>query len=196
MKLSILFFVVVNLISSQLAYASVASKAGGVPSFITGLRIGSTVLYPPCTFILTYIRHKSTYPTLLSTGFLIFFIGFLISILGPGIYRYARRDKSLDLTSSGTAHWASEADLKRKHLLSDPNKPEDGVIVGAWDSGLNYEFRYKLAGIISKFPVFLNRLERWISFLLVFLLNHLPLTRNTAGRSMKKMSGPGISGRC
>lgn len=177
MKWCILFFLFVNLISSHLAYASFVSKVGGVPGFVHSLQIGEMVFYPPFTFILTYLRHKGAYPTLLSSGFLIFFIGFIVSILGPGIYRYATRDKSLDLTSSGTAHWASEADLKRKHLLSDPNKPEDGVIVGAWDSGLNYEFRYKMAGVISKFPLFLNSLERKISFPLVFLLNHLPFTR-------------------
>lgn len=169
-----IYFFLVNLISSDIAYSLLISKAGGIPSFVPHLSIGSGLVnfYFPFGYILTYLKHKSTYPTLLAPGFLVVFVGFLISVLGPAIVSYMRRDKSLGLTSAGTAHWAVERELKEKHLLADPDKPKDGVIVGAWDSLLPYDFRFKMAQKISKIPCIFGSFEKGICG----LLNHLPFT--------------------
>lgn len=160
MRLVIFSFIVINLLASQFAYTSFVNHVGGIPSFIHCIFIGMYPVYPPFTFMITYMKYKDLYPTLLSQGFLICFVGFVFSLLLPAVIKQFSAGSISSLSSGGTAKWATETDLKKKNLLSDPNKPKDGVIVGAWDTGVSYDTRFKIAKAISKIPT-LVKCKAW-----------------------------------
>lgn len=163
-----LFYVVtvlmVNLITCHYALMNFIHKLGGSPSFLTSFQIGESIFYPPYYFLIVYIRYHKMAPTLLNTSLGIAMAGLLGSILLIYLFKYANDNNSKHLTSKGTARWATETELKKKNLLSDPDYPKDGVIVGAWDHHglipMSYDDRIKLAEKLSKIPL-LNRLDKW-----------------------------------
>ena len=151
-----LFYVVtvlmVNLITCHYALMNFIYKLGGSPSFLTSFQIGESIFYPPYYFLIVYIRYHKMAPTLLNSSLAIAMAGLLGSILLIYLFKYANEDNSKKLTSKGTARWATEQELEKKNLLSDPDHPKDGVIVGAWDHGMAYEKRLKIAESLSKLP--------------------------------------------
>ena len=158
-------FLVINLVTCHFALMNLVHKLGNHPSFLYHFTIGNHVFYPPYYFPFVYIKYRAIAPTVLNSGLLICFVGLLASTFLIFLFKYASEGtNNKNLTSRGTAHWAIEEDLKKKNLLSDPEHPKDGVIVGAWDHGMNYEKRLKIAEKIAK----VTHVSKWK------ILKHIP----------------------
>lgn len=127
--------------------------------------------YWPTEFLSAYMKYHAIAPRLLRGGLLITAAGVLGSLFFVlAVYLSSRKKKGL--TSSGTARWATEDEIRDKDLLSPIDPPKDGVICGVWDHGMGYEKRLKLAEALA--GSFLGKRLGWDKWKLV---QKLPGTR-------------------
>lgn len=144
---AILIFFVVNGMFQSFATTLFASKlnvtVSVLPSYLTDTGLGGA----PFNYLYLVGRYHSMAPALLRSGILLSGFGFLISVfISLGILIYQPKK----LTSSGTAAFATDAEIRSKKILSKVKPIKDGVIVGCWDTGMPYEERYKIAEKLGK----------------------------------------------
>lgn len=152
-------FFVINYVFCYYAFMSVAKTVGlkdSIQAFI------------PYYFLILYLRFRDIAPSIFDPAMNICFAGLVVSIFTILFFKKIAEDPEKNLTSRGTAGWASVDQIRKKKLLSPVNKPKDGVIVGAWDHRWNYEKRLKVAEFLAK----ISGINKWT------ILKFIPGSRN------------------
>lgn len=132
-------FVVINCMFQNLAMGSLA-KATNYNALITSQAVfksGDLYIYSPFKFLPLYGEFGKQFPNFFRFGAFLSFIGFAISLLTPVVFYLHSSKKNLD--SGGSSNWATKKELKKAKVLVNPGFSGNAVIVGCWDSGLNYE---------------------------------------------------------
>lgn len=142
---AVIGFLAINFAAQIAASWSFASKIGFDPRYLPD--IAGTVVYYPFEFLYLLAKYNDQAPFLLKTGKIIAGGGFLASILFVLILLFWKKKQ---LTSSGSARWATADEIREKGLLSPVDPVKDGVIVGAWDTGMDYEKRLAVAEWLGK----------------------------------------------
>ena len=143
---AVMGFLAINIAAQIAASWSFAQKIGFDPRYLPD--VGGTILYYPFEFLYLLAQYNDVAPFLLKTGKVIAGGGFLASILFVLILFFWNGKKQL--TSSGSARWATADEIREKGLLSPVDPVKDGVIVGAWDTGMDYEKRLAIAEWLGK----------------------------------------------
>lgn len=149
-----LFIIVaVNLVMQQTAMMSFAEAAKFNP-LITDMALVQAApdywIFPPFCFISAYAKFHAVTPMLLKTPVAIASAGLIGSVILCGLLKMAGGRKIKDLTSSGSARWATFEEIKKKNLLARHVGEKEGTIIGCWDQGGSYEKRLALAKSVAK----------------------------------------------
>lgn len=135
----VMLFVAINCLFQNLAMGSLA-KATNYNALITSQAVfknESIYIYSPFKFLSLYGEFGKQFPNFFRFGAFLSFIGFALSLLTPAIFYLQCYQKNLD--SAGSAKWANKKDLERAKVLVDPGFIGNAVIVGCWDTGMDYE---------------------------------------------------------
>lgn len=144
---AVVVFIVLNGLFSVFASINFASKLHVSLSALPSVLADNGFGWLPFNFFYLLYRFHSDGPVLFRAGIVITFVGFLISLLVAFCIAFVKKK---ELTSAGTAAFASEEEIRKKGLLSPVDPVKDGVIVGCWDSGIPYEKRLKAAEKLAK----------------------------------------------
>ena len=132
-------FIAINCLFQNLAMGSLA-KSTNYNALITSQAVfksGSIYIYSPFKFLALYGEFGKRFPNFFRFGAFLSFIGFAISLLTPAIFYLQCYKKKLD--SAGSARWANKKELERAKVLVAPGFIGNAVIVGCWDTGMDYE---------------------------------------------------------
>lgn len=158
MKNAIIYFftfLLINYISCYYAFTNIAKKIGFQLS---------AEAYIPYYFIILYYRFHEAAPSIFKGAMGICYVGLILSVLIILGMKWIL-DGSETLTSRGTAAWATVSEIRKKKLLSKTDNTNDGVIVGAWDFGMHYEKRLKIAEFLSNLT--LKKINKWFFMRLI-----------------------------
>ena len=139
----------INFIANSIAMNKLVSSTN-VPLADSFTSIGSMYLNP-FSFLVLYIKFNAAAPKLFELPLMIVFLGFACSIMC--VFLVKQIGFSEELTSEGTAKWATHSEIKKEKALVKSTKTDtsSGAIVGTWYSGVvDYESLYEFVTTIKK----------------------------------------------
>lgn len=138
----------VNFIANSIAMNQLIA-ATNVPLADNFYSIGS-IYINPISFLLLYIKFHIVAPKLFEMPLLIVFLGFALSV--AAVFVVKQIGFAEELTSEGTAKWATRREIKKEKALISVNKTNNssGAIVGTWYSGcVDYESLFEFVTSIK-----------------------------------------------
>lgn len=145
-------FLSVNLVMNQTAMQTFAELTHFNP-LVTSAALceisDGYYLFPPFYFVTAYARYHAITPALLKVPMLLASGGLIASIVILLLFRLSSSRSPENLTSSGSARWATFPEIKAKGLLARRVGEKEGTIIGCWDTGGSYEKQYAAAKKIA-----------------------------------------------
>lgn len=128
------------------------------------------ILYTnPFGFIDLYMEFHKQAPKIFSTPFDTYLSACFVSLVA-GLIIAIKMGTNEELTSHGTAKWATLIDLKKMKCIVRPEKSKNtsGVILGTWYTGLmDYEDLHKSLSKIRKTLTKIGKKYKFLSFLII-----------------------------